>query len=138
VTDFFDDLLRETEEAADESELPKDVGEEITLAEGERWVGRFRREDVDNTYGEPRAIYLLTDREGADCFIRGRTMLENQMKKAAPADGDALAIIRREDGQNNQGQAFFRFIVKARPFPKEPDAELPAGSQLGPDDGPPF
>jgi hypothetical protein len=134
MSGFFDDLLREAEDAADESELPKDAGEEITLAEGERWVGRFRREDVDTTYGEPRAIFLLTDRDGNDCFIRGRTMLENQMRKAAPEAGDAVAIVRREDGQNKEGQAFHRHIVKSRPF-EEPSVELPAGGQT---DDPPF
>ena len=85
MTGFFDDLLRETEEAVDESGLPEDAGDEITLAEGENWIGRFRRQDADSSYGEPRAIYLLTDREGNDCFMRGRTMLDNQMSAAAPA-----------------------------------------------------
>jgi hypothetical protein len=134
MSGFFDDLLHEAEDAADESELPKDAGEEITLAEGERWVGRFRREAVDTTYGEPRVIFLLTDRDGNDCFIRGRTMLENQMKKAAPAPSDGLAIVRREDGVNKDGQGFHRHIVKSRPF-EEPSAELPAAGQT---DEPPF
>ena len=137
MSDFFDDLRRETEEAADESGLPEDAGDEITLAEGENWIGRFRRQDADSSYGEPRAIYLLTDREGNDCFIRGRRVLDNQMSAAAPTAGDALAIVRSEDGQNKEGQAFFRFTVRSRPY-EEPPAEEPVSSQLGPDDEPPY
>jgi hypothetical protein len=137
VTDFLDDLRREAEEAAEESGLPEDAGDEITLAEGENWIGRFRRQDSDSSYGEPRAIYLLTDREGNDGFIRGRTMLDNQMSAAAPAAGDAIAIVRSEDGQNREGQAFFRFTVRSRPY-EEPHAEEPASNQLGSDEELPY
>jgi hypothetical protein len=137
VSDFFDDLRRETEEAADESGLPEDAGDEVTLAEGENWTGRFRRQDADTSYGEPRAIYLLTDPEGNNRFIRGRTVLDNQMSAAAPAAGDALAIVRSEDGQNKEGQAFFRFTVRSRPY-EEPGPEPAPSSQLGPDDEFPY
>jgi hypothetical protein len=141
--DVFDDLAREAEKAADESGLPDDAGTEISLAEGENFVGRFRRDAADTDYG--RAIFLLADRQGENCFIRGRTMLENQMSAAAPSQGDAIAIFRSQDGTNNQGQSFHRYIVRSRPFEapglraaRDKPAPEPPATQLGPDDEFPY
>jgi hypothetical protein len=141
--DVYDELRREAEEAAEGSGLPEDAGSEVSLAEGESFAGRFRREDVDSDYG--RTIFLLLDRKGEKCFVRGRTMLESQMRDAAPAAGDVVAIARAEDGTNSQGQSFHRYQVRSGPAPGLPAGEDKpateperAGGQVGPDEDLPF
>jgi hypothetical protein len=144
VSEEYDDIRRETEEAANSAGLPDDSGDELTLEVGESWVGRFRRRDVDADFDRP--IYLLLDPDGSQRFVRGRTVLDNQMEAASPAAGDLIGIARRENRLNAEGQEYHDYTVRSRPASglpaiagEPPQPEPPAeGGQLDDSEELPF
>jgi hypothetical protein len=105
MSDSFDftALLAEAEARLDDSGVPEHFGEEETPAEGETYTGRYRGEDLDRAFDPPRTVYLLADLDGTRRFIRARTVLERQMREAAPAVGDYVAIVRGQDGETRSG-----------------------------------
>jgi hypothetical protein len=90
----FTALLREAEARVGDEGLPEHFGEELLLAEGESYSGRYRGEDYDARYDPPRLVYLLADLDWTPHFIRARAMLERQMREAEPAHGDYVVLVR--------------------------------------------
>jgi hypothetical protein len=123
----FAELLAEAEARLDEQGVPDHFGEELTLAEGESWSGRFRGKDEDRAFDPPRPVYLLAELDGTPYFLRRRTMLERQMREAEPAVGDYLAVVRGADGVTKAGNSLQTWGVSSRPC-SDP---LPETSEAG-------
>ena len=111
----FTELLAEAEERLDDQGMPPHFGLEESPAEGETYTGRYRGEDVDENFDPPRVVYLLSDLDGTQRFIRSRTMLERSMRQAAPAIGDYLAIVRGQDSETKNGNTLQMWAVSSSP-----------------------
>jgi hypothetical protein len=143
AADPFDELRAEADATLEEAAIPEHWGTEVKLAEGEEFGGRFRRTEVDDRWDTPRSVYLLLDRDGQLCFLRGgRKVLDRQMEKASPGEGDWILVKRGEDGVNPSGQTYFNYAVKTRPctdpLPAERMLESGAGGLPELDDDIPF
>lgn len=130
----WDDLERAADERLDELEAkqPAEWGEWLSLAEGERFRGYWRGYEFDTSgqYGE-RPVYLLLDQDLKRVFIRGGlVILDAEMDKAAPKEGDLVFIARGADGPGKEGGKSYRFVVRTKPAPQ---AEL---ASSGPTDLP--
>jgi hypothetical protein len=114
-----DDLLAEAEAKLEELEQgePDDWGYAVSLNEGDRFTGWYRRQETDETaqFG-PRPIYLLQATDGEACHLKGgRVSLDREMENAAPNDGDQIVIGRGSDGEGDKGNTFHRYVVRSRP-----------------------
>ena len=140
-------MLADAEQRLEYDGLPEEYGENVELAEGESFTGRYRGTTLDNAWDPPREVYLLLDRDGENRYIRERAVLKREMQQAAPTPGDWIVIIRGEDGTTKDGNMFHRYAVRARlcgePLPEQsaPSRKAePAAPQgpLGDDDDLPF
>ena len=126
MPDEWEDLERDADERLEqlEEEIPDEWGEWVSLAEGERFRGFWRGCSVDTSgqYGD-RPVYLLLDQDLRPVFIRGGLkILDAEMDKAAPGEGDLVFIRRGTDGPGKEGGVSYRFVVRTKPAPQ---AELP-------------
>ena len=125
----FEDLFGEAAENARDSAVDESWGAELKLAENERWAGRYRGEDEIVGFADVRRVHLLEDFDKSPRFIRGRTKLDRQFDKAAPAGGDTIAIVRLDDIALETGNVMHDYGVAVR----SSEAPVPAGG-----DGIPF
>jgi hypothetical protein len=117
-------IIGELAAAADEqlnAAEPAEWGEEIDLAEGERFFGRFLGEDTSRLNG--RTVFLLlapeegvTDlsKSTVPCFIRERTMLRSEFDRTRPTRGDFIVIARGEDREGRNGP-YYTYAVATAP-----------------------
>jgi hypothetical protein len=120
--DEWDDLARAADERLEEleAEQPEEWGEWVSLAEGEDFRGYWRRRDVDTSgqYGE-RPVYLLLNDKREPVFIRGGLkILDAEMERAAPSEGDLVLIVRGQDGPGKDGGVAHRYVVRTKPAPQ--------------------
>ena len=118
-SELIEQLGREADEKLDASE-PEEWGEEVDLAEGEKFYGRYLGEEISPL--TERAVLLVRARteedgwNGPPCFIRIRTMLQSELDRARPNRGDYLVVARGEDRQGKEN-AYYTFAVVAAPCP---------------------
>jgi hypothetical protein len=117
--DIFGQLTEQVDEKLDAVE-PEWWGEEINLAEQERFYGRYL--DVVVSPVTDREVLLLlarTSAEGWDgprCYMRMRTVLRSQLDDARPSNGDCVAIARGKDKEGQRG-AYHTYAVVSAPCP---------------------
>jgi hypothetical protein len=101
--DLLAQLSLEADEKLEASE-PESWGEAIDLAEGEKFIGRYRGEAISPVTN--REVYLLAApaagekdvaKASVPVFIRGRTMLVSEMERVRPEPGDFIVIARGDD-----------------------------------------
>jgi hypothetical protein len=135
VPDVFAELLAEAEARLETGGIPEDWGDELKLAEGEHFSGRFRGTVVDTKWDPPRDVFLLAGPHGRLFFLRSRAMLASEFREADPSVGDAVVIVRGPDANGKNG-AYHVYSVRSRPSAAAmPEAKA---TQLGPDDDLPF
>jgi len=123
---LFERLSRQADERLEEinASAPKEWGEEIELAIGERWFGRYLG-DARHPVHE-RTVRLLFAPEARRCFMRDRTVLTSEFERVRPTMGDYIVIARGEDGNGPKGGYHIYAVVPA-PCPDP----LPEGSGGG-------
>ena len=134
--DGWEDLEREVDERLEEldQEIPEEWGEVVSLAEGERFRGFWRGRGVDTSgqFGE-RPVYLLLDEDRRQVFIRGGLkILDKEMDKAAPSEGDLVFVARGPDGPGKDGGVSYRFVVRTKPG-LQPELAASSQGDLPPD-----
>jgi hypothetical protein len=127
---------------ARENAAENDAGEwgyRVELDVGASFEGRYRGETTTTSdYGEQR-VFLFWDRDGALCFMYGKTRLARKLDSLQPNEGDSIAIARIDD-ELSQGRRIFRFGVAVEPnFDALPTPPVEArSSYVPPDDDPPW
>jgi hypothetical protein len=137
--DLIEQLGREAEARLDASE-PKEWGEEIDLAEGEKFFGRYLGEEISSVTSRGVLVALARTEEdgwnGPPCFMRIRTMLQSELDRARPSRGDYLVVARGADREGKQN-AYYTYAVVAAPCSDPLPGQPAAGGAAG-DDGIPF
>jgi hypothetical protein len=129
VSDGWDELLDELDEADEETEL--EWGTNVALQEGDTFTGWYLGCDTwSGDYGET-PIWLFRDRDGRDVFHwGGRKQLDKKLTNASPQVGDRIAIRRLEDAPATEGRTpAWRVRVVVAPghgtMPESATAEQP-------------
>ena len=123
----FSELAAEVEERLDQPVVPPHFGEELVLAEGETYQGRYRGRDLDPNVD--REVFLLVDVDtGVLRFIRERTSLVAEIEKVNATKGDYIVIGRGQDGEAKKADwnppQRYRVAVRASTSPL-PGASAP-------------
>jgi hypothetical protein len=139
AADLIEQLGREADEKLGATE-PTEWGEEIDLAEGEKFFGRYLGEEISPETNRGVLLTLARTEEdgwnGPPCFIRIRTMLQSELDRARPSRGDYLVVARGEDREGKEN-VYFTFAVAAAPCPDPLPGQPAAGGAAG-DNGIPF
>lgn len=112
-------LVEEVDEKLDATE-PPEWGEEVELAEGERFIGRYLNEKVSPV--TDRAVFLFLAPEPGEppaqakvpCFMRERTVLRSEFDRVRPAKGD-LTVIARGDDREGKSNSYHVYAVACAP-----------------------
>jgi hypothetical protein len=129
-------LSLQLDEQLDAAE-PAVWGEEIKLAVGEKFFGRYLGEELSPE--TDRAVFLLlAPDEGVNdagastvpVFIRERTTLRSEVDKKQPKRGDIIGIGRGTDGTSSgSGNAYHRYAVTPvpcdKPLPEPASDDIP-------------
>lgn len=124
-----DDLLNEARERAEQAD-GGGWGYRVTLDEGASFRGRWRGQETTDGMNGPQPVYLLWDKDGAECFMYGsHKRLLREIERATPDIGYDVAIWRGDDEFTN-GRVAFRYGVAVRPnmdalpvAPEDPTAD---------------
>lgn len=100
-------------------------GYRVTLEVGETFVGRYRGETVatGGDYGD-QTLYLLWDKDGAKCYMRGHASLKRQFEEASPSIGATVGIARSKDYQSGENTGYSYGVVadpNDDPLPEDVD-----------------
>jgi hypothetical protein len=113
---------------------PQGWGEEIDLAEGEKFYGRFIETAISPvTNREVVRACARTDEGwgGPPVFIRGRTVLLSELDRVRPQHGDYIVIARGDNREGANGP-YHMYAVAVAPCPdpmpdsaSDPDSDIP-------------
>jgi hypothetical protein len=125
------DLLERARQ--NEQERGSEWGYRVTLETGEHFEGRWRGETIatGGDYGDQR-LFLLWDRDGQECYVRGYAALARKVDDETPGLGASVVIVRGDDYQSAGGTGY-SFGIASEPN----DAPLPEAdvqTSLGDDD----
>jgi hypothetical protein len=137
VDETLEALVAEVDEKLDATE-PPEWGEEVELAEGERFIGRYLDEAVSPETNRPVFLLLAPDagepptKAKTPCFIRERTVLRSEFDRARAASGDLIVIARGEDREGKENTYHNYAVASApcsEPLPQpttgEADSDIP-------------
>lgn len=135
--DIADQLTMEVDERLDQKE-PEEWGEEVSLAEGEKFFGRFLDTQVSPVTDRPVLLALARNEDGSwngpPVFLRVRTMLQSELDRVRPVRGDHIVVARGDDREGKEN-TYHWYALSAAPCP-DPLPESAGGGAPKKDDIP--
>jgi hypothetical protein len=124
----FDKLSQQAEERLEEAEAeaPAEWGEELELAEGEKFFGRFL--DTTAHPATQRTVRLLLAPDKTSTWYRDRTVLTSEMDRVRPQRGDYIVIARGDDKEGKSGPYHLYAVAVAPcadPLPEGVSDDIP-------------